>query len=188
MKNILLFLAMVFLATTLTAQPQPVFVKFKVSSVHDGDTFTGKFVGDSVKYTIRPVGYDAPEVRSNIILASQPYGRISGDTLRSLIKGKVILVDTTALKGGFQTDQYNRLLAEAYFNDSSSVAMFMVSNGYAWATHTEKRRITRMNAILKEAQREARRANTGLWAGYYDLFGNKRSPVSPWSWRKRFGL
>lgn len=190
MRNLIFFTAMLLAATAFGQPQQPTYAKFKVSAVHDGDTFTGTFVADTskAKYTVRPVGYDCPEIRSNLILVSQPYGRIAGDTLRKLIKGKVILLDTTAIKAANHRDKYGRLLAEAYFSDSSSVALMMVTNGLAWAAQTADRRIPKMNYIIRNAHRLARDSGKGLWAGYYDDNGKKRYPEAPWTWRKKFGL
>ena len=178
------------LATSAFGQQQPQFVKFKVSAVHDGDTFYGKFMCDTcnTRVTIRPIGYDCPEIRSNLILVSQPYGRIAGDTLRKLIKGRVILLDTTAVKMDNHRDQYGRLLAEAYFSDSSSIALFMVNAGLAWSREASDRRIPKMNTIVRNAHKIARKEEIGLWAGYYDQKGKKRHPEAPWTWRKWFGL
>lgn len=189
MKHIFL-MAMLLFSALAFGQQTPKFVKFKVSAVHDGDTFMGKFVGDTstARITVRPIGYDCPEVRSNIILLSQPYGRMAGDTLRKLIKGKTILLDTTALKNGKTHDQWGRRLAEAYFADSSSVSLFMVSTGYAWAVEISKRRIPKMNTIIRNAHRMARLEKRGLWAGYYDDLGKFHSPKSPWEWKEDFGL
>lgn len=188
MRYLIFFLAL-FVATTSWAQPTPklpLFSKWTVTAVHDGDTFVAKDK-DGNKKTFRPIGYDAPEIRSNIILGSQPYGRIAGDTLRKLIKGKVVLLDTTAIKG-LREDKYGRTLCEAYFGDSSSVAFFMVSNGMAWAVDVSDRRIPKMNTIIRNAHRQARATSTGLWAGYVDKKGKHHKPESPWQWRKWFGV
>lgn len=191
MKNLIFLLAILLLASSVEAQKSrsqtPTYKKFKVRAVHDGDTFYGKFVGDTTEYSIRPIGYDAYEIRSDRILASQPYGRIAGDTLRKLIKGKVILLDTTAIKGS-KIDKYGRLLCEAYFPDSSSMAVFMVSSGLAWAVYVDNRRIPRMNTIIRNAHRKARSESIGAWAGYVDKKGKHHKPESPWRWRYWFGV
>lgn len=185
--TILLLAFIAFTSTLASAQDGPAFIPFTVISVHDGDTWVVNDASGN-QITIRPVGYDAPEVRSNIILETQPYGRISGDTLRKLIKGKKILLDTTALKSKSQRDIYGRLLAEPYFADSSSIALFMVTNGYAWYSQASDRKFPKMNTILKNAHRAARENNLGLWAGYLDSKGKKRYAEAPWTWRKKYAL
>lgn len=184
---IILLLAFIATTSTLTAQEGPTFIPFTVVSVHDGDTWVVKDESGN-QFTIRPVGYDAPEVRSNIILETQPYGRIAGDSLRSMIKGKKILLDTTALKLKSQRDIYGRLLAEAYFSDSSSIALYMISRGLAWYSFTSNRKFSKMNTILKDAHRAAREENKGLWVGYLDSKGKKRHAEAPWTWRKKYAL
>jgi endonuclease YncB( thermonuclease family) len=184
---ILLLLAFIATIITLTAQQGPTFTPFTVVSVHDGDTWVAKDESEKT-VTIRPIGYDAPEVRSNIILETQPYGRIAGDSLRSMIKGKKILLDTTALKLKSQRDIYGRLLAEPYFADSSSISLYMIKRGLAWYSYTSNRRFPKMNTILKDAHRSAREENKGLWVGYLDTKGKKRYPEAPWTWRKKFSL
>lgn len=175
------------LALCASAQPSPSFTPFTVTSVHDGDTFTATDANGN-SYRVRPIGYDAPEVRSNVILETQPYGRISGDTLRKLIKGKTVLLDTTALKSGPNRDKYGRLLAEAYFSDSTSIALFMVKNGLAWSWEVKGRTFPKMNTIIRDAHRNARNEVYGLWAGYLDEKGRKKGPIAPWTHRKKYGL
>ena len=187
MKHIL-FLILAFIAFNSSfAQEGPNFIPFTVVSVHDGDTWVAKS-DNGTQITFRPIGYDAPEVRSNIILETQPYGRIAGDTLRKLIKGKKILLDTTAISSKSQRDVYGRLLCEGYFADSSSIALFMVKNGFAWYSYTANRKFPKMNSILKDAHRTARTENTGLWAGYLDSKGKKRYAEAPWTWRKKYSI
>lgn len=181
MKQILFLLLMLGFVPAFSQGPS--FVKMTVASVHDGDTFVAKDSAGT-KYTVRPIGFDCPEVRSNIILQTQPYGRIAGDTLRSLIKEQVVLLDTFALKMVNHRDQYGRLVAEVYFKDSSSVALFMVSSGLAWSVKTSDRTYPKMNTILKDAHREARAAKRGLWRGYVDEKLKIKQPISPWEWRK----
>jgi len=175
------------LTVAVFAQPAPNFAKFTVTAVHDGDTFTATD-SKGTSHRVRPIGYDAPEVRSNVILETQPYGRIAGDSLRKLIKGKTVLLDTTALKSGQSRDQYGRLLAEAYFSDTSSIALFMVKGGLAWAWEVKGRVFPKMNIILRDAHRNARNENYGLWLGYMDDKGRRKGPIAPWTHRKKFGL
>lgn len=190
MRHHLLILILAFIASTSafsTTAQEPAFTQFTIESVHDGDTWVAKDANGN-KFTCRPIGYDAPEVRSNIILETQPYGRIAGDTLRRLIKGKKILLDTTALTTKDHRDVYGRLLVEPYFADSSSIALYMIKNGFGWYSYTANRRFPKMNTILKDAHRTARANNTGLWAGYLDEKGKKRYAEAPWTWRKKYSL
>lgn len=186
MNKKILFWAALMLPLVAFCQPSPNYIPFFVTSVHDGDTFTA-LSQDSVLYKVRPIGFDAPEIRSNIILETQPYGRESGDILRASIKGKWVLLDTTAIKGQSR-DIYGRLLAEVYFSDSSSLALAMVKGGLAWAVQVPNRKFPKTNTILKDAQREARKKVLGLWFGYLDEKGRKRYPVAPWTHRKRYGI
>ena len=64
-----------------------------VMAVHDGDSYKVKMDNGETKW-IRLWGVDCPEVISNHINKNQPYGVQSVNTIRQLIKGKRVIVDS----------------------------------------------------------------------------------------------
>jgi micrococcal nuclease len=126
----------------------------KVVSVHDGDTL--KVVQNGQQTTIRLQGIDAPEI-------GQPFGSKSRDRLAELTKGKLVTIQAD------KPDQYGRLLGTVEVN-GENVNRRMVADGLAW----HYKRYSK-DAGLAGAEREARSAKQGLWAG--------KDPVPPWEWR-----
>ena len=154
------------------------FIQAGVLSVHDGDGCK-VITPEGVKLTIRFTGVDAPEIISNVIAMDQPGGRAAGDSLRSWIKGKVVLLDTLTLKGANQRDIYGRLLADVYFTDSTSVSAKLLGTGLVWHL-PESRRVDRKVATLQiNLMREAKKLKLGIW-------GTSVKAIQPKIWRKKF--
>jgi len=149
-----------------------------VTSVFDGDGFKG-FWKDSTRGEIRLLGVDTPE-KIGFSTKAQPYGNAAGDSLRALVKGKVVDLDTITIKGANQRDVFGRLIAVAYLKDTTNVNFHIVDRGWGWAVSYPNLRHPQITYVLKVAQRKAREANRGLWEG-----GGQRTPT--W-WRKTYSI
>ncbi|XXQ68960.1 thermonuclease family protein [Neisseriaceae bacterium B1] len=128
----------------------------QVYSINDGDTFA---CIDKNRRTlkVRLVQIDSPEIE-------QPFGIEAKQKLTSLISNQ-----TVQLKVNNQNDQYNRVLAEVFINDTN-INKFLVANGYAWAY---RHYVTDSEYITLEENAKA--AHLGLWS--------LDKPISPYDWR-----
>ena len=155
-----------------------------VKAVHDGDSFKIQFENGEVEW-IRLWGCDAPEVVSNHVTQSQPYGKESGDQLRNLIKGNDVVVETLF------RDQYQRMICKLklIMEDPATedlivdLTSHLISNGWAW--FLEEPSMTKEEKIqLKGWHDLTKKTKNGLW-GYP---GRK---LRPSTWRnnhKKFSL
>jgi endonuclease YncB( thermonuclease family) len=128
----------------------------KVIYVSDGDTFH-LLTGNSLNIKIRLVEIDAPE-------RHQAFGKKSRAYLSGLIYGRNVKVFYN------QTDRYGRILGMV-FTDTIAVNDAMVRAGMAW----QYKRYSN-DAVLEEAEAEARKMRRGLW--------KDKHPVPPWEWRR----
>lgn len=147
-----LFKLFVFLLLTLPLYGQ----KAKVFAVHDGDSYKVLIEGDSVKKWIRLYGVDCPEVKSNLILNTQPYGRFVGDTIRKMIKGKYINLEY------INTDKYNRMVCKVTL-DSVDLSKYIVANGFGWVAVLFKEPDTYIQE-LEKLQIEAKDKQYNIWS------------------------
>lgn len=161
-------------------------VRAKVTSVFDGDGCRVVFPDRAQTVEIRFLGIDAPE-RKGYSQKAQPYGNAAGDTLRALIKGKDVLLDTSATSGKSR-DAYGRVLADVYLEDSTSVQFYMVSRGLAWYLPVKNRKHPKVNAVLRVAMEEAKVAKKGLWGSYLTPDGKVGRIFLPSTWRKRYSI
>ncbi|XLQ19866.1 MAG: thermonuclease family protein [Candidatus Moraniibacteriota bacterium] len=118
--------------------------KHEVTYVVDGDTFdidTGE--------RIRMIGMDTPE-------RGEPYYKEATDRLKELIEGKEVVLK----KDISETDRYDRLLRHVYVGDDW-INKIMIDEGYARFV-TFPPDVYHVD-IFKEAQRDARKNNAGLW-------------------------
>ena len=128
----------------------------KVTSVHDGDTFTGiNESNEQVKVRLDAV--DAPEL-------SQPYGQASKKALGDKIFGKTVTVITK------KHDRYGRTIGHVLI-DKRDVNLELLEVGAVWHYTAYDR-----NKRLREAEASARAAKKGLW--------KDPNPMAPWDWRK----
>ncbi|HZC80848.1 MAG TPA: thermonuclease family protein [Nitrospiraceae bacterium] len=136
----------------------------QVVSVHGGDTLT--VLIDGHKENVRLIGIDAPE------LDQAPWGVVSRDTLKSIIDGMTVRIETDVQL----RDQYKRLLAYVYVNDTF-VNLVMVRLGQA-VLYTVAPNVMHVDEYRK-AEEEARQAGRGVW--------NPTQPldVAPDCYRKR---
>jgi endonuclease YncB( thermonuclease family) len=138
-------------------------IPFTVTSVFDGDGFKGHYQ-NGAPGEIRLLCVDAPEKRGYSTLA-QDYGNQAGDSLRALIKGKTVYLDTFTIRGQVQSDRFGRTLAIAYLQDTTNLNFHIVDRGWAWAVSGGEIRKQNLLYVLKNAQREAKGVKRGLWAG-----------------------
>lgn len=127
----------------------------KIYAVHDGDSYKVLIEGKTEKQWIRIQGIDCPEVRSNIITKTQPYGRIVADSVRLMLKGKTVTIDS------MYTDIYNRMIAKVYL-DTTDVAKVIVSKGWAFVDVNNKGYEKYYNELEKLKQ-IAENNKTGIW-------------------------
>ena len=128
--------------------------------VIDGDTVLFKpdhFRQSRAFLKIRLAAIDAPEKH-------QPYGSAATDALKALVLNQRVAVDTVA------TDVHGRTLAHLR-RGRLMVNLELVRQGLAWSYSGG-----RAQGDLAEAQREARRAQRGLW--------QDAEPTPPWVWRR----
>jgi micrococcal nuclease len=150
-------LALLFASPTFAAPPATeTRLTLKVTSVHDGDTFTGiNEANEQVKVRLDAV--DAPEL-------SQPYGQASRKALGDKIFGKVVTVITK------KHDRYGRTIGHVLI-DKRDVNLELLEVGAVWHYSAYDR-----NKRLREAEALARAAKEGLW--------KDPNPMAPWDWRK----
>lgn len=126
-----------------------------VIAVMDGDTVYAQSGGFKAK--IRLLNIDAPE-------KDQAYGKQSTESLRSLIGGKVVKIESRAV------DKFGRTLALISVG-GINVNQEQVKRGMAWAYSR-----SREGKIYVGLQSEAQLAKRGLW--------REANPQQPSQWRK----
>jgi micrococcal nuclease len=156
-KTLVLLAAALAAAPSLAAPPKvETRLTLKVTSVHDGDTFTGiNEANEQVKVRLDAV--DAPEL-------SQPYGQASKKALGDKIFGKTVTVITK------KHDRYGRNIGHVLI-DKRDVNLELLEVGAVWHYTAYDR-----NKRLREAEASARAAKKGLW--------KDPNPMAPWDWRK----
>lgn len=129
---------------------------WRVETVHDADTVTcvdeqGRLV------KIRMQGIDAPEF-------DQPHGRIARNALDAKLAGRHVRV------AGSSRDQHGRLLGTLWLDDRN-LNRELVAEGHAWVFGGFS-----PDPDLVAAEKAARTAHRGLWAGDH--------PIPPSQWRQ----
>jgi len=158
MSKALALLIAVCLPIKLLAAPPATETRLtlKVTSVHDGDTFTGiNEANEQMKVRLDAV--DAPEL-------SQPYGQASRKALGDKIFGKVVTVITK------KHDRYGRTIGHVLI-DRRDINLELLEEGAVW--HYEQ---YDHNKRLREAEASARAGKKGLW--------KDPNAIPPWEWRK----
>jgi micrococcal nuclease len=140
------------------------------SDTHTGDTIVA--VHGSVKFTIRLVGIDAPEVSHAKNQPGQPFSQQSTKHLAGLVLNKTVDVKS------FGSDRYGRTLGEVFL-DGNNINLEMVKSGLAEVYRGTPAKGQNMEPYWK-AEEEAKKAGKGMW-----VLGNKY--VSPREWRKTHG-
>lgn len=129
--------------------------KAKVTEVVDGDTL--KLESGQ---TVRFIGIDTPETKD----PRRPvgcFGKEASNETKSLLEGKEILLE----KDISETDKYQRLLRYIYLPLENGQTLFvndyLVREGFAKVlTYPPD---VKYNEQFREAERQAREANKGLW-------------------------
>ena len=106
---------------------------------------------------VRLADIDAPE-------KGQPYGDAATRALTAMVLNQRVEIHTVA------TDRYGRTVARIQ-SGAVQVNAELVRRGFAWASTYYQR-----NSGLLESQREAHRAQRGLW--------QDTAPTPPWVWRR----
>ncbi|CAH0299384.1 Thermonuclease [Erwinia aphidicola] len=132
-------------------------IQGEVLRVLDGDTI--EVLQNKAPVRIRLLNIDAPEKK-------QPYGRWSGEQLKSLIASQPVTVTYD------HKDRYGRVLGRVVAADGTEANRYMVQQGAAWVYERYN-----TDTYLISLQREAQVQKRGLWA--------ESHPVPPWQWRHR---
>ena len=149
---------LLLLATPAFAAPPATETRLtlKVTSVHDGDTFTG-INQNNEQVKVRLDAVDAPEL-------SQPYGQASKKALGDKIFGKTVTVVTK------KHDRFGRTIGHVLI-DKRDVNLELLEDGAVWHYEAYDH-----NKRLREAEASARSSRKGLW--------RDANPMAPWDWRK----
>jgi micrococcal nuclease len=140
--------------------------QFEVVKIFDGDTIQVK--GFGLKFTIRLVGIDTPELgRSG--QKNQPYGILAKQELTRLLLGKTISLTQYGVGG------YNRVLAEIFVGETN-LNLEMVRVGLAEVYRGKRPRGLNKDLYI-QAEKSAKYALRGMWA-------QKDRYKSPGLWRK----
>lgn len=144
----------IFFLLTYYAQAQQ---QGRVTLVKDGDTF--EILVDNAKHKCRLAGVDAPEL-------NQSYGKVSRDSVRKLLEGKVIVFCF------LKEDLYRRWVVSISQVEGNpiSVENLLIQNGWAW-------NYEQYNKLKsgKKLQQEAQTNHRGLWECL--------NPIPPWIFR-----
>jgi len=153
-----------------------------VFAVHDGDSYTMQF---AEKAKARIAFIDFPEVAWPRIPATQPYGRAFGDSVRNMIKGKVLKYEILGY------DKYERAIVDCNLNGKDLQLLFL-EKGWCWLIpkkrgEDDKLSITKRRKYQR-AQSKAKDKKLGLWAGYINNENEFVEPIPPWEFRKQNAL
>ena len=123
----------------------------KVDSVLDGDTFRLES-GEKV----RLIGIDTPEIH-HPRKPVEYYGKEATEFARRMLEGKRVRLELDVQ----ERDQYGRLLAYVFLEDSTFVNAELVKQGYAQvATYPPD---VKYVTLFISLQKEARENKRGLW-------------------------
>lgn len=169
MKKIISLCLGLFLATITFAQQDSVSTyasktNAKVLAVHDGDSYKVLMDGEKKAFWVRLWGADAPEVQSNYVAHTQVYGREVGDSIRLMIKGNRVFVDT------LYRDFYGRRVAKVQYG-YQDLTTYLITKGFAWyyaSVDMTRKEKTYYLGLQKTAQAN----KVGLWG----LDGEKIKP------------
>jgi endonuclease YncB( thermonuclease family) len=130
----------------------------KVVRVADGDTVTVLGPGN-VQYKIRLNGVDSPESKMDFGTRAKQFTSemVFGKTVRAVIH---------------ETDKYGRHVADIWVGDKC-LNKELVRAGMAWHYKQYSN-----DPELAQLEQEARAERRGLW-------GQGKSPVAPWDWRRQ---
>lgn len=142
-------------------QAEPIPLLGMISGVTDGDTVT-LLDAQNMRYKLRLVGIDAPEVR-------MPFGVQAKQFLEKRLLGKKVVALIA------KQDRYGRHIATLLF-EGEDVNLQLIHAGLAW--HYTKYALEQTDesaARYSNAELKARMQAVGLWQA--------DSPQAPWDWR-----
>ncbi|MGL4640862.1 MAG: thermonuclease family protein [Shewanella sp.] len=149
---------------------QEYYPKGHVFAVHDGDSYKIQ-QADQTRDWCRIMNVDAPEVRSPYVADDQPFGRAIADSVRNLIKGKVLSCKY------YGADQFSRPLVRIKI-DNQDLGLLLIKKGWAWYSEENQNQSKLPKSLIrqyKSAERKAKKDGVGLWAD--------PNPVRPSAWR-----
>ncbi len=140
---------------------------FDVVKTFDGDTI--QVAGAGLKFKVRLVGIDSPEVARKD-QPHQPFSQEAFQALKTLVHGKSIFLKQ------YGTGGYNRVLAEVFVNNKN-INLEMIHLGLAEVY--QGRTPPGLDLIpYRKAQAIAREGQKGIW-------GQGENYQSPGMWRKK---
>ncbi len=153
-----------------------------VFAVHDGDSYTMQF---AEKAKARIAFIDFPEIAWPRIPATQPYGRVFGDSVRAMIKGKVLKYEILGY------DKYERAIVDCMLNGKDLQLVFL-EKGWCWLIPKKRGEKDDLGVVRRRkyqrAQSKAKDKKLGLWAGYTNNENEWVPPIAPWEFRKQNAL
>lgn len=153
-----------------------------VFAVHDGDSYTMQF---AEKTKARIAFIDFPEIAWPRIPTTQPYGRALGDSVRAMIKGKVLKYEILGY------DKYERAIIDCKLNGKDLQLIFL-EKGWCWLIPKKRGEKDDLGVIRRRkyqrAQSKAKDKKLGLWAGYTNNENEWVPPIEPWVFRKMNAL
>jgi len=154
--------------------------KHVVKAVHDGDSYrieTTEWirVEDTLLEKvirmdqIRIEGVDCPEIIwPGHISATQPFGREVGDSVRAIVKGKTVMLETHG------KDRYGRTLAKVILPDGQDLALIILSRGWGVYLRNDLKLSDRRK--YQRARDKAKKAGIVIWSD--------PNRIDPAEWRK----
>ncbi len=147
---------------------------YKVTKVVDGDTIAVDISGKVE--TLRLIGINTPET----VDPRKPvecFGKEASNKAKEILTGKNVKLEAESTQG--ERDKYNRLLRYVFLDDGTNFNKLMISEGYAYEYTYDIP--YKYQTEFKQAEKEAREAQRGLWAqGICDSFVNTQT-VTPTS-------
>lgn len=136
---------------------------YKVTKVVDGDTIAVDIDGKTE--TLRLIGINTPET----VDPRKPvecFGKEASDKAKAVLTGKSVRLESDSTQD--ERDKYGRLLCYVFLADGTSFNKMMISEGYAYEyTYNTP---YKYQTEYKQAEKEAKEAQKGLWAaGLCDL-------------------
>lgn len=135
--------------------------KGEIVRVKDGDTYVVSVREEEI--TVRLIGVDTPES-----VAPEGYYKENseeGKEVSEIVKEKIKKGDTVFLEYDIEkSDKYGRSLAYVYFEDGEMVQEWLLENGYAQTMTIQPN--SKYADLFAGVQKEAMKAQKGLWADY----------------------
>ncbi len=142
--------------------------QFTVVKVFDGDTV--QVTGLDLKFTIRMVGIDTPEIGYGG-RPSQPFSQKAKTKLTQFVENKEVTIKS------YGTGGYNRQLAEIFLN-GKNINLKMIESGMAEVYQGKLHRDLNSNLYFN-VQAIAKKKRKGVWV-------QGKSYMSPKQWRKKY--